>query len=162
MNPILLFRVVRGISPCMGPASGYECPFGCPFSQVEQYHAGLYLSCTNMSHNSFEDGATLVLPFRIGTQGYARKSDGARFGENSQDAEDMEPDDTFADVYQPGHQPFTEMHGVRLIGILRNWFEMVQNGDLKVGADEAAGGIDVWRKADTEDSWDNVVIPFTW
>ncbi|KAH4063780.1 hypothetical protein HBH50_186600 [Parastagonospora nodorum] len=160
--PVLLFRAVSGTSPCMAPASGDECPFGYPFSEVEQYHAGLYLSCTNLSHNSFEDEATLVLPFRIGAQGYARKSDGARFGENTQDAEDVEPDDTFADVYQPGHQPFTEMHAVRLISILQNWLEMVQSGDWEVDADGVVGGIDEWRRADEEDSWDKFVIPITW
>ena len=115
-----------------------------------------------MSHNSFEDEATLVLPFYIGAQGYARKSDGARFGENSQDAEDVEPDDTFADVYQPGHQPFTEMHGVRLISILQNWLEMVQSGDWEMDAEGVACGIDIWRKADTEESWDNFITPITW
>jgi hypothetical protein len=160
--PVLLFRAVSGTSLCMAPASGDESPFGYPFSEVEQYHAGLYLSCTNSSHNSFEDEATLVLPFRIGAQGYARKSDGARFGENTQDAEDVEPDDTFADVYQPGHQPFTEMHAVRLIRILQNWLEMVQSGHWEVDADGVVGGIDEWRKADTEDSWDDFVIPITW
>ena len=160
--PVLLFRAVGDTSPCMAPASGTECPFGYPFSGVEQYHAGLYLSCTDSSQHSFEDEATLVLPYRIGAQGYARKSDGSRFGENTQDAEDVEPDDTFADVYQPGHQPFTEMHAVRLISILQNWLEMVQSGDWEVDADGVKGGLDEWRKADTEDSWENFVIPITW
>lgn len=73
----------------------------------------------------------------------------------------MEPDDTFADVYQPGHQPFTEMHAVRLISILQNWLEMVQSGDWEVDADGVKGGLDEWRKADTEDSWENFVIPIT-
>ena len=115
-----------------------------------------------MSHNSFEDEATLVLPFRIGAQGYARKSDGARFGENTQNAEDVQPHDTFADVYQPGHQPFTEMHAVRLIWILQNWLGIVQSGDWEVDAEGVVGGVDEWRKADTEDSWENFVIPITW
>ena len=160
--PVLLFRAVGDTSPCMAPASGTECPFGYPFSGVEQYHAGLYLSCTDSSQHSFEDEATLVLPYRIGAQGYARKSDGSRFGENTQDAEDVEPDDTFADVYQPGHQPFTEMHAVRLISILQNWLEMVQSGDWEVDADGVKGGLDEWRKADTEDCWENFVLPITW
>ena len=51
-------------------------------------------------------------------KGTPEKSDGARFGENTQDAERVRPDDTFADVYQPGRQPFNEMHAVQLISIL--------------------------------------------
>lgn len=74
----------------------------------------------------------------------------------------MEPDDTFSDVYQPGHQPLTEMHAVRLISILQNWLEMVQRGDWEVDSDGVLGSIDEWRKADTEDSWGNFVIPITW
>ncbi|KAF2993162.1 hypothetical protein E8E13_000065 [Curvularia kusanoi] len=160
--PVLLFRAVSGTSLCMAPASGDECPFGYPFSEVEQYHAGLYLSCTSLSYNSFEDEVTLVLPFRIGAQGFARKSDGARFGEDTQDPGDVEPDDTFADVYQPGQQPFTEMHAVRLISVLRNWIDMIRSGVWEVDADGVVGGVGEWRKADMEDSWEDFIIPTTW
>ena len=60
--PVLLFRAVSDTSAYMAPASGNECPFGYPFSGIERYHAGLYLSYTDSSHDSFEDEATLVLP----------------------------------------------------------------------------------------------------
>jgi hypothetical protein len=162
MSPLLLFRAVDNGAPCMAPASENECPFGYPFNGVDKYPAGLYLSCTDSSsNNSFEDESILVLPFRIGARGYARKSDGARFGENTRD-ERVEPSDTFSDVYQAGHQPFTELHEVRLFCVLENWLGMVQRGDWKVDANGVMGGIDEWKKADTEESWEKYVIPPTW
>ncbi len=39
---------------------------------------------------------------------------------------------------------------------------MVQSGDWEVDADGVMGGIDEWRKADTEASCYNFVIPITW
>ena len=74
----------------------------------------------------------------------------------------MRPDDTFADMYQPIHQPFTEMHAVRLISFLQDWLEMGHSGDWEVNADGVVGGIDAWWKPDTEDSGDRFVIPITW
>jgi hypothetical protein len=162
MSPLLLFRAVDNGAPCMAPASGNECPFGYPFNGVDKYPAGLYLSCTSSSsNNSFEDESILVLPFRIGARGYARKSDGARFGENTQD-ERVRPSDTFSDVYQPGYQPFTNGHNVRLFCVLENWLGMVQRGDWKVDANGVMGGIGEWKKADTKESWEKYTIPPTW
>ena len=40
--PVLLFRAMSSTSLCMALASGDECPFGYPFSEVEQYHARIY------------------------------------------------------------------------------------------------------------------------
>jgi hypothetical protein len=162
--PLLLFRAVDNGAPYMAPASGDECPFGYPLNGFENYPAGLYLSCTSSSYNnSFEDESTLVLPFRIGARGFARKSDGARFGENTSDRDDhVEASDTFSDMYQPGHQPFIEGHQVRLFCVLENWLGMVQRGDWKVDANGVMGGIAEWRKADTEEEWVKYVIPATW
>jgi hypothetical protein len=164
MLPVLLFRAIDGATPCMAPGSGDECPFGYQFNKINKYPAGLYLSCTSSSYkDSFEDEVTLVLPFRIGARGYARKSDGSRFGENTQDLrEHVESHNTFADVYQPGHRPFTEGHQVRLFNVLENWLGMVQRGDWKVDANGVMGGIDEWKKVDTEESWEKYVIPATW
>jgi hypothetical protein len=73
--PLLLFRAVDNVAPCLAPASADECPFGYPFNGIDEYPAGLYLSCTSPSYkNSFEDESVLVLPFRIGARGYARKA----------------------------------------------------------------------------------------
>jgi hypothetical protein len=162
--PLLLFRAVDNVAPCLAPASADECPFGYPFNGIDEYPAGLYLSCTSPSYkNSFEDESVLVLPFRIGARGYARKSDGARFGENTSVTDDrVEPSGTFSDVYQPGHQPFTEGHQVRLFCVLENWLGMVQRGDWEVDANGVMGGIDEWKKADSEELWEKYVIRPTW
>ncbi|KAF2819762.1 hypothetical protein CC86DRAFT_412683 [Ophiobolus disseminans] len=161
--PLLLFRAVDNGASCMAPASGDECPFDYPFNRVDKYPSRLYLSCTSSYKDSFEDESILVLPFRIGAKGYAQKSDGARFGEKPNHADDdVRPIDTFSNVYQPGHQPLTEMHQVRLFCVLENWLGMVQRGDWKVDANGVMGDIDEWKKADTEESWEKYVIPPTW
>jgi hypothetical protein len=150
--PVLLFRATDGVSPLTSPKWGEEAMEE-PFNQVDQCPAGLYLSCTDPSiADAFEDECKFVLPFRIGAKGYARTSDGSRFGENKGDAGTCDAGDTFVDMYQPGHQPFAEMHPCRLFSILENWLGMVERGDWKVGADGVMGGIDEWKKADTEES----------
>jgi hypothetical protein len=39
---------------------------------------------------------------------------------------------------------------------------MVQGGYWKVDTDGVIGGIEEWKKADTEESWERYVIPVTW
>jgi hypothetical protein len=97
-----------------------------------------------------------VLQFRIGVNCYARTSDGTRFGENKQDTQ-VNGNDSFADLYQPGHQSFPE----RLSSVLTSWLDMVQRGDWKVGANGVMGGVDKWKKADTEESSEKYVVLVT-
>jgi hypothetical protein len=159
--PKLLFCATDGASTLTSP-KWEEDATNEPFDRVDKCPAGLYLSCTDPTINdAFEDECRFVLPYHIGAKGYARKSDGSRFGENSQHDE-VNAADTFADMYQPGHQPFAEMHPCRLFNILENWLGMVRRGDWKVGAEGVMDGIDEWKKADTEESWDKYVIPVTW
>jgi hypothetical protein len=161
--PILLFRFIDGTTPCMAPVSKDECPFGYPFNELSSYPAGLYLSSTSSSGHCFEDESTLVLPYRIGARGFARKSDGTRFGENTQDHdEDVQADNTFADLYQPGHQPFTEMHSVWLFSVLENWLGMVQRGHWKVDENGVMAGIEEWKRAGTEEWWERYTAPIIW
>jgi hypothetical protein len=162
-KPFLLFRAIDGTTPCMAPVSKDDCPFGYPFNELDNYPAGLYLSSTSSSYSCFEDESILVLPYRIGARGFARKSDGTRFGENTRDVDDqVQPANTFADLYQPGHQPFTEMHSVWLFSVLESWLCMVQRGDWKVDANGIMGGIDEWKKADTEEWWERYTVPIVW
>jgi hypothetical protein len=70
--------------------------------------------------------------------------------------------DTFADLYQPGHQSFPEMYRVRLSSVLTSWLGMVQRGDWKVDANGVMGGVDEWTKADTEEWCGKYVVLVTW
>jgi hypothetical protein len=164
IQPMLLFRSNQNyIAPPNHDITGSGLPFSWPYSQIPQYPSGLYFSAVDReSSNPFEDETKLVLPFGIGARGFARTSDGARFGENTEDAENVEPRDTFADLYQPGYQPFGEIHGVRLVGVLRCWVEMVERGDWLVGGDGVVGGMEEWRRTDTEGEWAKFVVPVGW
>ena len=163
IRPILLFRSDQNYTaPEDSDISGSDLPFSWPYSQVIQYPAGLYLSPIDRgSSNPFEDEAEVVLPFGIGGNGYARTSDGARFGENTED-EDVTPRNTHADLYQPGYQPFGETHKVRLASIFKSWLGMIERGDWKVDGEGVVGGIGEWRKADTLSGWQKFVIPIGW
>jgi hypothetical protein len=168
--PLLLFCATDGTSLCTVPEhggtepNGRDSPFGHPFNRIDKYPAGLYLSCTDdQGDQVFEDECKLILPFCIGAKGYARTSDGSRFGENREDIMLRGGGkDTFADLYQPGHRPFSEMHDTRLFSVLSNWLGMVRRGDWKVGAEGVMGGIEMWKEADTEESWEKYRIPPTW
>jgi hypothetical protein len=160
IHPVLLFCATDGATPCTAPPSEHS-PFHYRFDNIP-YPAGLYFSCTDDCDNVWEDECRLVLPFGVGAKGFARTSDGARFGENTEDAERVEPKDTFWDVYQPGHCPFTIDHPRQLVDVLKNWLGMVQRGDWKVDANGVVGGIDEWKKADSEEEWEKYVIPIKW
>ena len=164
LPPILLFRSPLLYSaPSDADITGAGLPFPWPYSTVKSYPGGLYFSWEDLVYNNaFEDGCKLVLPFGIGRHGYARKSDGAKFGENTEDSGDVEPKDTHADLYQQGHNPFIEKHDVRLVSVLRSWIGMVERGDWQVGEEGIVGSIDDWRRADTEADWGKYVVPATW
>jgi hypothetical protein len=157
--PILLFRAVHPPDTdeeYKGPAGNDGHAFWYPFKATEDYAAGLYLS--NCDENLPEDLCHMVLPFGIGANGYARKSDGALFGENYED-DHPEARDVFTELYSPGHDPFGLMHSHGLSKILKNWLGMIERGDWKVDENGVAGGIDKWKEADTEEHWDKYVLP---
>lgn len=164
--PILLFRSLESYhAPDNGDDDdmhGSGLPFSWPYNQIRSYPAGLYFTESDReAGNEFEDGAKLVLPFGIGSNGFARTSDGARFGENRRSPE-VEPKDTHADLYQPGYQPFVEMHEVRLVKVLRSWIGMIERDDWKVGSEGVQGTIEEFREADTEEGWSKFVVPVSW
>jgi hypothetical protein len=113
----------------MAPETEHDHAFAEPFDQIFQYPAGLYTSCTDRLYkDAFEDECELVLSFGLGANGHARKSDGSRFGENRQSAV-IRARDRYVHLYQPGYQPFTDMHPCRLFSVLHNWLGMVRRGD---------------------------------
>lgn len=167
--PILLFGAIDNATKCMAPQSlsehesPFDRPFGGPFGQVEKYPAGLYFSCDSPRYDrQSEDECVLVLPYCIGARGYARTSDGARFGENLMSETEEDGRDSFIDLYQLGYNHFITGHTRQLLDILKNWRAMIREGHWKVDADGVMGGIEEWRKADTKEDWEKYVIPITW
>jgi hypothetical protein len=105
-----------------------------------------------------QDMCKMVLPFGIGANGYARKSDGSLFGEN-QECETAEARDMYTELYSVGHDPFGLMDSHNLMRVLKNWLGMVERGDWTVDENGVAGGMDKWKEADTEEHWEKYVIP---
>jgi hypothetical protein len=158
--PILLFRSLEQYSHPSSPNINH--PFYWPFSETSSFPAGLYFSSILLQdRNRWDDQCLLVLPFGIGANGFARMSDGTRFGEDPED-EDVRPKNTFIDLYQTGHQPFLEMHRVRLVDVLKSWLGMVERGDWEVDQNGIVGGIEKWRDADTESGWEKYYVPIGW
>lgn len=161
--PICLFSSSHQAPPPGVPASRLlDVPFPWPYHRVANYPAGLYFSdVAQHSGIRFDDQCVLILPFGIGANGYARTSDGALFGARLT-SDVQEARNTYADLYQAGHQPFTEVHYVRLVTVLRIWLGMVERGDWKIDNGGVAGGIEEWRKADTRGHWEKYVSPVGW
>lgn len=167
--PILLFRASSSTfhatpSPYgAGDLTGSHLPFHWPWSQVNAYPAGLYLTDSHLDGLCFEDGVQLVLPFGIGLAGYARTADGAKFGENKEEKGAFgRGKNTHGDLYQLGYVPFIESHEVRLEQVLTAWLKQVVSGQWEVGVDGVQGGIEKWREADTENEWAGYVVPMSW
>ena len=100
-----------------------------------------------------EDECLFILPFGIGANGYARKSDGSRFGRRENG------EDSHVDLYRPGYQPFEEQHEQSLVDVLESWRGMVERGDWQIDKNGVAGGMDVWREADSQEGWEGYVVP---
>lgn len=157
--PFLLFRSFEQYSH---PSSA-EHPFAWPYSEISLFPAGLYFLPIDIEDNNrWDDQCLLVLPFGIGANGFARMSDGTRFGENIEDRGEVRPKNTFIDIYQTEHQPFIEMHKVRLVHVLKSWLGMVERGDWEVDQNGIVGGIEKWREVDTESGWEKYIVPVGW
>jgi hypothetical protein len=142
--------------------SGSHLPFCWPESQIRSYPAGLYFNRTDRrADNVFEDTVKLVLPRGIGAHGFARTSDGARFGENK-GAEEVEPKDMHAELYQAGYRPSVDMHDTELVKVLESWIAMIERNDWTVGSEGVEGTISDFREADTELGWSKFVVPIGW
>jgi hypothetical protein len=152
--PILLFRSKSNYTDKTTPDYITGEPIAQPFpglDRITTYPAGLYL-CPTSTMNA-EDECLFILPFGIGANGHARKSDESRYGERK------EGKDSHFDLYRPGYQPFEEHHEQSLVDILESWRGMVERGDWQIDEHGVAGGIDVWREADSEGKWEKYVIP---
>ncbi|KAH6621816.1 hypothetical protein C7974DRAFT_211571 [Boeremia exigua] len=121
-------------------------PFGYPYRNNTLFPAGLYLLQT-MSDNTCK----FILPFSIGGKGYACRTDGALYGEN-------EPKDSFDDLYSLGFHPFETSYAQKLASILENWLGMVVSEAWKIDENGVAGGMEIWKDADSEEHWEKYVI----
>ena len=141
-------------------------PFARNFSNISSYPAGLYLTETKpYGTHPFEDGSKLVLPFTLGSNGFARTSDGALIGEHVRRAgEDpaAEIGPKSAELYQLGFNHFIAAHDVQLRYVLWKWLEMIEEGKWEVDEHGVVGGVEKWREADTEEHWSDYQLPMSW
>jgi hypothetical protein len=121
------------------------------YHRITTYPAGLYLRATD--DMAAEDECKFILPFGIGANGHARKTDGKKFGQRKNGGNSHE------DLYTPGHQPFEEPHWHSLVDVLESWRWMVERGDWRVDRNGVVGEIEMWREADSEGGWEGYVIP---
>ncbi|KAI6903671.1 hypothetical protein D0869_13674 [Hortaea werneckii] len=107
---------------------------------------GLYFSlCVRTSGYPQEDGCNIVLPFEF-ENGFAKKSDGT-------------PVERTCDLLQAGKNPYHEDHPAALRAFLETVRENVESGHWTVDEHGVAGGLDVWKQADTEEHWDKYFQP---
>ena len=92
---------------------------------------------------------------------FARTSDGLQIGDLGHN-EDPDCGDRHTHLYQPGYNPFIEMHDVRLVKVLESWEGMIERGDWVVDTKGVKGTIEEFKKADTEEDWEKFVIPISW
>ncbi|KAK3637673.1 hypothetical protein LTR56_013505 [Elasticomyces elasticus] len=126
---------------CPGEVSAKEAKFRYPFSTLSSVPCGLYLDAFPNAQNPFEDACRLVLPIQLGANRYARTSDFKAIRKS------------YADLYQVEINPFVMRHGPKLVGVLENWLDNVENGHWSVNEKGVEGGIGMWRKADTREDW---------
>ncbi|RAK98438.1 uncharacterized protein BO80DRAFT_467100, partial [Aspergillus ibericus CBS 121593] len=89
--------------------------------------AGLYLTADNRLFQGSENGCRLLLPFSIGRNGWARRSDGSRMGDDLYDEND--PADENFDLYQCFVNGVGPYRDVEVHRVLENWGERVRRGE---------------------------------
>jgi hypothetical protein len=155
--PVLIFHTRETFKFDPEDQYGMRNPFGYVYTNALQntpIPAGLYTDAISRGFgDSAEDGFRLILPYTIGQNESARKSDGHPIGE-----------DNFKDLYQHGFQPFggDSNRAQRLVRLLENWTEMVERGLWDVGEDGVEGGIEKFREADTNARWNDYWIKPDW
>ncbi|KAL5332457.1 hypothetical protein BJX70DRAFT_407619 [Aspergillus crustosus] len=129
----------------------------------EDDHKGLFISSvTNEDYCYFTNGCELSLPFAIGSNGWARMSNGEPFGIRYGEV-DPKPTDTSWQIYQSGtFNGFVNDRSLQIHKVLENWAERVGSGDWDVGEDGVRGGVERFWEADTEEHWRKYWIPPSW
>ncbi|KAI7487589.1 hypothetical protein KC351_g2552 [Hortaea werneckii] len=151
--PILLFRGAQTV-----PTEGiwWFGRFGSKYNSIlpdapstrdaPECPSGLYFSLCHRTHgHPEENGCNLVLPFDFENDS-AKKSDGM-------------PAEKSYDLLQAGTNPFNDNHPLAITAFLETVRENVESGHWAVDGHGVAGGIDVWKQADTEEHWDKYFQP---
>ena len=127
-----------------------EKPFNAPYDSIEMFPAGLYFTDVNLADPHLaEEGFKLILPFAIGQNEHARKSDGSKFN-------------NAWELYQHGYASFGgDQRPQRLVKLFKNWLSMVESGYWEVGQDGVAGQLEKLRESDTE-IWQRYWIAPSW
>lgn len=139
--PFLLFRADgTNSSPWCPPYDSIDIPAGLYIEEIDENRA-----------DDFGNMSRLILPFDIGSEGYARDSTGRQIGSNAHD------------LYQARSvNGLLGLHGVQLHKVLSNWAERVERDDWDVDENGVAGGIEKFKDADTLDHWEKYQIPLSW
>lgn len=144
--PILMFRSESKVST----NSLSRLSFGYPREGLEptECPSGLYFGrCDRTSGTPFEDGCELLLPFEF-ENGEAKQSD----------CSDLVNREAHESLLQSGVNPFNQRHPVQLQGFLEIVVRNLQYGNWSVDEQGVAGGLDVWKEADTE-KWQSYWLP---
>ena len=142
--PILLFRSDNRVGSAdledHGGFGGFGYPYPGSTAIVSDCQCGLYLDhCDTERPLPFEDGCRLVLPFKL-EEGYAKQGDFTNV-------------EGYATLLQQGHNPYNIRHPLPLQAWLEKVYQTLEGGTWAVDAQGVAGGIEVWKQADTEEGW---------
>lgn len=116
----------------------WECG---PRGITHQIPWGLYLEQSGFHQNfPVEDGCRLALPYPVGANGLALRSDGTP----------LNPENGAFELYQLGRHPYVPCHGTQLYMVLDGFARSVAEGLWKVGADGVDEPDTIFQDADTE------------
>ncbi|CAG7989856.1 unnamed protein product [Penicillium salamii] len=157
-HPLLLFRGERdNKSPWNQPGLIYS-----PDRDTKNIPSGLYIEPADEYFN-WESGnqTRLLLPFNIGSNGFARSSNGVPF-KNARFSGIEQPDQLYQEDLFSGYSGYLpwDSRSSYLHKVLESWAERVEMGDWEVDQDGVMGGIDKFKEADTEEHWREYVIPW--
>ncbi|KAJ5333171.1 hypothetical protein MYU51_021163 [Penicillium brevicompactum] len=133
-----------------------------PDGNAENIPSGLYIEPTDKSFN-WESGnrSRLLLPFSIGSNGFARSSNGIPFKlarcPGTEWSDQLYHEGSFSGY--SGFLPW-DSRSSYLHKVLESWAERVEMGDWQVDEDGVVGSIDKFQEADSEDHWRQYFIPW--
>ncbi|KAJ6133748.1 hypothetical protein N7523_000070 [Penicillium sp. IBT 18751x] len=151
--PLLLFRGEReNKSPWSRPWF--------PDGNAEDIPSGLYIEPADKEFNwSSGNESRLLLPFSIGSNGFARSSNGIPF-KHARFPGGYPSDQLYQTHLFSGYSGYLpwDSRSSYLHRVLENWAKRVETGDWLVGEDGVIGGIEKFKEADTEEHWREYVI----